>query len=263
MARIVVGRTSETTGAVARIRVDNPARRNAMTYEMWRDLASAVDRLGHDPAVRVVVVEGAGGHFVSGADISEFEARRGTAEAVAAYNAAVDAATAALASCPKPTLARITGVCIGGGLGIAMACDLRLAAGDARFAIPAARLGIAYPLEDVRRLVELVGPAAATDILCTGRTLGAAEALALGLVNRVAAADDLDRMVEETAGALAANAPLSIAASRAAVRAMLPGATAADRAAAELAAERCAASADYAEGRRAFMEKRPPRFQGH
>jgi len=249
-------------GAAALVEVANPARRNAMTLAMWTALADAVGDLDADPSVRVVVLAGAGEHFVSGADISEFAAVRDGADAVAAYDRQVDRATAALAGSATPTLARVRGVCVGGGLALAMACDLRIAAEDARFAIPAARLGIAYPPADVRRLVGLVGPSGARDLLFTARTVGAAEAAAMGLVDRAVPTADLDAAAAEAAARLAAAAPLSIAAGRAAIAAALPGAGEAEARAAAEAAARAAASEDYAEGRRAFAEKREPVFRG-
>jgi enoyl-CoA hydratase len=249
-------------GAAALVEVANPARRNAVTFAMWGALADAVAVLDADPEVRAVTLAGEGEHFVSGADISEFDAIRDGADAVADYDRAVDRATAALAGSATPTLARIRGVCVGGGLALAMACDLRIAADDARFAIPAARLGIAYPPADVRRLVGLVGPAAARDLLFTARAVGAAEAAAMGLVNRVVPAADLDAAAEEATARLVAAAPLSIAASRAAIAAALPGAGEREVRAAAEAAARAAGSEDYAEGRRAFAEKRPPVFRG-
>ncbi|MFQ5765930.1 MAG: enoyl-CoA hydratase-related protein, partial [Rhodospirillales bacterium] len=162
---------------VGRITFDNQARRNALTYEMWSGLPAVLADFAADDAVRVIVLAGAGGEaFSAGADISEFEKRRGTEDAIQAYSEATSAATSALVGAKKPMIARIDGYCIGGGLGVAMCCDLRIAADDSRFAIPAAKLGLGYRLEGLKNLIDVVGPSAAMEILFTARQFDAAEA---------------------------------------------------------------------------------------
>ncbi|MCR9125604.1 MAG: enoyl-CoA hydratase [Rhodobacteraceae bacterium] len=254
--RIVLGRD----GPVGRITFNQPARMNAMSLAMWDGLKTALQGFADDTAVRVVVLDGAGDKaFVSGADISEFDRLRATPEGVADYNARSEAADHALYSFPKPTIAQIKGFCVGGGMGIALACDLRICADDARLGITAARLGLGYGLDGVRKLVQLAGPAVAADVLYSARLMSAGEALSNGLVNRVVAPADLAQTVAETAARIADNAPLTVEAAKAAIRAVQHPET---DAAARIAAltDACFASADYAEGRRAFAEKRKPVF---
>jgi enoyl-CoA hydratase/carnithine racemase len=213
--------------------------------------------------VHVVVMTGAGDQaFASGADISEFEATRAEPPEVARYDATIDHAFASLGRLTKPLVARIDGHCVGGGVALALACDVRIATDRSRFAIPAARLGVGYPYGGVKRLVDVVGPACAQEILFSARHFDAAEALAMRLVNRVVPASDLDAAVGDLAARCAANAPLTLAAAKLAVRTALAGGAAADLERVAEAVARCAASADYGEGRRAFMEKRAPRFRG-
>ena len=257
--RILVARDA----GVGRITFNKPERMNAMSLDMWQGMHTALDALADDAAIRVLVLTGAGGHaFVSGADISEFDEVRATEEGVRHYNAISGAADRALAAFPKPTLAAIRGYCIGGGLGLAIGCDIRICTEDSRFAIPAARLGLGYGLEPTRRLVRLVGPASAAEILYTGAQFGADAARAMGLVNRVVPPGELDAVVDDMAAGIARNAPLTLAAAKAAIDAAArPGDSEAEaRVAAMVGA--CYASEDYAEGRRAFAEKRPPVFIG-
>jgi len=250
-------------GGVARITFNRPERRNAMSLSMWAGLHAALDALAGDDAVRVVLLAGAGGRaFVSGADIAEFDAARADEQAARRYNAISEGAEQALETFPKPLIAAIRGYCFGGGVGIAAGCDIRIAAEDARFAIPAARLGLGYGLAATRQLVRLLGPAGAAELLLTAAPVDAVAARAMGLVNRVVPTEALDAEAEAMAGMIAANAPLTLAAAKAAiaVAAAPPDAEAEARVAAMVAA--CYASADYAEGRRAFAEKRPPVFRG-
>lgn len=254
---------AQRAGAVGWMVFDNPARHNAVSLAMWEAVPPILADFAADPEIRVVVVAGAGERaFVSGADISEFESRRAAPEAVRAYDAATERAFEALRDCPKPTLAMIRGHCLGGGLAVALGCDLRIAAADARFAIPAARLGLGYRVSGIARLVSVVGPAFAQEILFTARSFSAEEAQGMGLVNRVVPAAALAARIDEETARIAANAPLTIAAAKRAIAELAKDPAARDLAACQAAVDACFASADYAEGRRAFLEKRPPRFEG-
>jgi enoyl-CoA hydratase/carnithine racemase len=251
----------EREGPVGRLVLDNQARRNAISAGMWRAIPGAMAAFDADPAIRCIVVRGAGtAAFAAGADISEFEKNRSSEAQVSEYEAATAAAHRALESSPKPVIALIHGFCVGGGLAVALSCDLRYADQSSRFAIPAARLGLGYGVQGTNRLVATVGHAAAREIMFSARRYDAAEALAMGLVNRVLPDDDLDAYVHKTALELAANAPLTLAASKQVINSL--AAASGDHAAAEAAVSRCMKSEDYAEGRRAFMEKRPPVFKG-
>jgi enoyl-CoA hydratase/carnithine racemase len=241
----------------------NPAKRNAMSLEMWGAMREILEDFQADPEIRVVVMQGDGDRaFVSGADISQFEKSRSDADSAAAYAAVSDGARAALAALDKPLIALIRGYCLGGGLGIAMTADLRFAAAGARFGIPAANLGIAYNPENLRRLVNLVGPSVAKDILFSARRLEAEEALRVGLVDRVVAPEALEEEVRSYAATLAEKAPLSQRASKAIVNELMKPESVQDPDLMRRHVETCFNSADYAEGRRAFMEKRTPVFQG-
>jgi enoyl-CoA hydratase/carnithine racemase len=242
---------------------NQPAKHNAISVEMWGGLGQILDEFAADDNVRVVVLSGAGTRaFVSGADISQFEQQRSNADAQRAYDEQTSVGRRKLSSFPKPTIARIRGYCLGGGLAIAMQTDLRIASSDSQFGIPAAKLGIAYGIEGLRNLVSLVGPANARMIMYTGERFGAEEALRIGLINRVVAAEDLETHVFELAQTIANNAPLSIAASRLTIGQLLLDAEERDQAAITRAAAACFDSADYREGRAAFLEKRKPRFTG-
>lgn len=248
---------------VAWVVLRNPSRLNAVRLEMWQALPEAVRRLDADPTVRVLVLRGAGSAaFASGADISEFSTHRGDAASAAAYEGVTATAFAALLAVEKPVVAMIQGVCIGGGLAIAACADLRLASDDARLALPAARLGLGYHQSGVERLVALLGPAAAAELFFTARQYTAADALQIGLVNRVVPAAELRGFTERYVGDIAGNAPLTLrAAKRAILETQRPPAARDPAAVAQLIAA-CFESADYAEGVRAFLEKRRPRFRG-
>ena len=250
-------------GTIGWLVFNNPERRNAVSMEMWAAIPPIMAAFAADPAIKLVVLTGAGGRaFVSGADISEFEKARGTVEANDEYRRVGGLAGAAIVNSAKTTIAMIRGVCIGGGLATALNCDLRIASADARFGIPAAKLGIGYPFAGIQRLVAQVGPANAKAIMFTARTYPAAEAHALGLINEVVAPERLEAHVREIAALIAGNAPLSIRAAKLAIDAAVRDP--ADRALAEIdAAVRTAmGSEDFKEGRRAFMEKRRPEFTG-
>ena len=230
---------------------------------MWRDLATACAEIANDPDLRCLVVRGAGEEaFVSGADISEFGTLRSSAEDERAYEEISGGAMAALAALEIPVVALIHGFCIGGGAAIALACDLRYAAEDAVFAIPAARLGLGYSQAGIERLVGLVGDARAKEIFFTARRYTAPEALAMGLVEAVIPKAGLDDHVGEIAGRIAENAPLTLRAVKRAVRESQRDAAHRDPAAMQAAIDACFESDDYREGVRAFLEKRPARFRG-
>jgi len=252
---------SETSGPIGTLTFNNPERHNAMSLDMWRAATAAVERFEANPDVRVIVLTGAGGKaFVSGADISKFESERDTLDAVAEYNAAVDRFGQTLGACPKPTIAMIRGYCVGGGVGIAVCCDLRVANEAARFAVPAAKLGLGYGYINVRRIMDLVGPQFVTEMLLTARQFDASHALRTGLVNHVAPDDQIGNFVRDLAETIAANAPLTIRAVKRIVRELRSDQP--DVAACDALVRQCFESADYREGRRAFMEKRKPAFRG-
>ncbi len=242
---------------------NQPDKRNAMSVEMWQGLAEILDDFREDAAVRVVIMTGAGTKaFVSGADISQFAERRANADAQKEYAAATDGGRTKLATFPKPLIASIRGFCLGGGLAIAMQADLRIASAASQFGIPAARLGIAYNFEGLRTLVSLVGPAHARMILYTGTRIDAQEAARIGLVNRVVPDAELSNAVLDLARTIARNAPLSIAANRLCIDQILKDPADRDLESVARAGRACLDSADYREGRTAFMEKRQPQFQG-
>jgi enoyl-CoA hydratase len=253
----------EVSGKIALVTINNPQKRNALSREIREALPGVLAALDADADVRVLVVTGAGDKaFASGADISEFAALRTTPEARAEYDRAQAALTAAWASVGKPVIAMIRGFCMGGGLLTALQADIRIAADDSQFGIPAARLGLGPRFTSVAVLVGLVGPAAASEILFSARRFPAAEALQMGLVNRVVPAADLRDEVMGLARDIAQNAPLTVAACKAAIReaGRPPGRR--DLARVEAMIEACFRSDDYREGQRAFAEKRPPAFTG-
>ncbi len=254
----------EKEGALGWLIFDHPERRNAISHEMWQALPGAAQELDEDPEVRVVLLRGSGEvAFVSGADISEFEGKRTGAGAASAYEETTGRAFGALVNLEKPVIAMIHGFCVGGGMATALAADLRYAADDALFASPAARLGLAYHPGGIQALEQLVGPAVAKEVLFSARRYPAAEAQALGLVNRVHPKAELEREVRALAEAIAANAPLTVRSVKVVVRELARDPAARDQRAMADSIRRCFESADYKEGVRAFLEKRPPRFQGH
>jgi enoyl-CoA hydratase/carnithine racemase len=254
---------AEKDGPIGRLIFNNPARHNAVSLEMWEAVTQIVDDFEQDDAVRVIVVSGAGGRaFVSGADISEFKERRASEEAVAAYSKISEGARRRIQDTPKPTIAMISGYCIGGGVGTALACDLRIAAEGSRFGIPAAKLGLGYAYDGIKKLIDLVGPACAREIFYTGRQFSAEEALRMGLINRVVPAHQLDSYVRDYCEMIAANAPLTVRSVKVIVREAMKDASERDPALCKRVVDECFASEDYAEGRTAFMEKRKPLFKG-
>ncbi len=254
---------AEKDGAIGWLVLDNPARLNALDSAMWRAIPPAVAQFEADPEVRVIVLRGEGDKaFAVGMDISEFETARTTPEQVAVFDRLIDAALHALQSSPKPVIAMIRGFCIGGGVEISLACDLRYCSDDVQVAIPAARLGLGYGIEGTKRLVETVGHANAREIFFTGRRYTAAEAFSIGLVHRSVPAAELEAFVRKTAEGMAENAPLTLAASKILIEEFVRPSGEPDLAKGLAAIERCALSEDYQEGRKAFMEKRKPRFRG-
>ena len=248
-------------GAIGWLTFNNPERRNAVSLDMWEAIPGVLDDFSADAAIRAIVLTGAGDKaFVSGADISQFEKQRSSAEAVAHYDAVGERAQTALKQCDKPVIAMIRGYCIGGGLAIAMLCDLRICSADARFGIPAAKMGLGYRASSMKNLVDIVGAAYAREIMITARQFSPEEALRMGLVHKVVDVAELEKTTRDYCEMIAANAPLTMRAAKRIIR---------EVSAAKYDVEACAAwvkecfdSEDYREGRRAFMEKRKPVFKG-
>lgn len=250
-------------GAIATVVFNRPRVRNAISLHMWAEIARVTQELAKDDSVRAIVYRGAGTDaFASGADISEFEEHRKDTETALRYNAQTSAAYTAIRECPKPTVAMIFGFCMGGAMAIAMACDLRLAAEGSKFGIPAARLSIIYGAEAVGQLVDLVGPAYAKDILYSARTVSDREALAMGLVQRLLPAAELEPYTYAYLRTVADNAPLSVRGAKETIEAYLGGMTDGHRERLRQLSLEAFESEDYKEGTRAFLEKRRPRFQG-
>jgi len=255
---------SEKSDGVGWLTFNNPERRNALSLEMWQRIDAVLADFDEDPSIRVAVVRGAGGKaFVSGADISQFEDQRKSAEQAEIYERVSRVGRQRLESFSKPLIAMIQGFCVGGGVSVAASADIRVASEDSQFAVPAARLGIGYPYESVTKLVALVGPSVTKQMLFTARRLNAQEALRVGLVNNVVAADRLEAEVRQLAQEIAENAPLTIRAVKYAVEQATRDPDARDMAGVEARVRACFDSADYADGRQAFMEKRKPVFTGH
>jgi enoyl-CoA hydratase/carnithine racemase len=254
---------SRKNGAVGHLIFNNPEKRNAFSLDMSLAAADVLDDFLADPAIRVIVLSGAGDKaFVSGGDISKFEQSRATKEDVANYTKTGERFRTLLKTSAKPTIAMIRGYCLGGGMAIALNCDLRICTEDASFGIPAAKLGIGYAADRLGQLVELVGPSAAKDILFTGRRVPAPEALRLGIVNYMVTADELESFVDTYANTLANNAPLSILAAKRVIDEYIKDSDKRDTALCDQVVANCFASQDYIEGRRAFLEKRKPAFTG-
>jgi enoyl-CoA hydratase/carnithine racemase len=245
------------------IRFNNPGKHNALSVDMWEAVPPLLKIAEGDDRVRLVVFSGAGDKaFVSGADISQFEDMRAAREAVARYEVMAEQALMGIHDFPKPTLACIRGYCIGGGVNVAISCDIRIAATDSVFAIPAARLGLGYRYSAMKNLVDLVGPGVAKDLFFTARRIDAAEAKAVGLVSRTCAPEGLEALLAEYTGALAENAPLTVMAGKAITREILKPSPELDLALCQSLIRGCFESADYTEGRTAFMQKRKPVFSG-
>ena len=242
---------------------NNPQRHNAVSLDMWAAAGKMLEDFRNDNNITVVVVTGAGGKaFVSGADISRFEKERSNEEAVARYNATVEKSCAAFHEFPKPTIAMIRGYCLGGGVGLATCCDIRICTEGSKFAVPAAKLGLGYGYLGLKRLVDVVGPSFAMEIFYTARQFSAAEALVMGLVNRVVPDGELESYVKTYADTIGENAPLTIRAVKATIMEIRKDESKRDVKRSQTLVEACFKSRDYEEGRKAFMEKRKPVFTG-
>jgi enoyl-CoA hydratase/carnithine racemase len=254
---------AQKAGGIGTMTFNNPEKRNAVSFAMWKAAEEILADFAADPAVRVVVVTGAGGKaFVSGADISKFDDERSEVEAVQRYNAATEAIYSGLHRFPKPTIAKIRGFCIGGGLGLAVSCDLRIATDNSKFALPAAKLGLGYGFAPLSRLSQVVGVPFAKEILFTARQFTAREAEIMGLVNRVLPEDEIDTYVADYATTIASNAPITIGTAKYVFQQIVKDPGDRDLEGCAERVRRCFASSDYGEGRLAFMEKRKPAFTG-
>ena len=254
---------SRKEGGVGYLIFNNPDRHNAVSLEMWETASFYLDEFAKDKSVRVVVLTGAGGKaFVSGADISKFESERASKEAIDRYNVAVDRANTAIYEFPKPTIAMIRGYCIGGGVGLALCCDIRICSDNSKFGVPAAKLGLGYGYKGVKKLVDVVGPAYAKEIFFTARHFTATEAHQMGLVNSVLPEADLEAYVRNMAQTISENAPLTVNSVKFIVGQALAHESQKNLKACDALVSQCFASQDYTEGRRAFMEKRKPDFTG-
>jgi enoyl-CoA hydratase len=243
--------------------LNRPEVRNALNLHTWGRIAEAVAELDADPEVRVIIMRAATPEsFISGADISEFRNVYANAEQAKSYREAPSRATEALANSAKPIIAMMSGLCIGGGVQVALSCDIRIVARGTRFGVPAARLGLAYPLDAALALVQVVGPANARDILLSGRVFDAEEALAMGLINKLVDVAEREALTRDDALAMASNAPLTMTAAKAAIRESLKDSQSRDRKTLQELVARCFNSEDYREGVRAFTEKHRPKFSG-
>ncbi len=251
-------------GAIGHLIFNNPEKHNAVSLEMWDAADRILDGFEADGEVRVVVISGAGGKsFVSGADISKFEKERGSQEAVNHYNERIKGVYERVEFFAKPTIAMVNGYCLGGGLNLAAACDLRFCSAKSKFGMPAARLALGYPYPAIRRLINAVGPSAAKYLMFSAERIDAEEALRIGLVQGVLGdQEELEHFVTGFAGRIAANAPLTVKAMKLISNEVLKDPQDTDLALCDRLVADCFASEDYKEGRRAFLEKREPDFKG-
>ena len=255
--------TVKQSGAIARIIFNQPEKRNAVSLEMWEAVEVALDKFAADKDVRVLILSGAGGKaFVSGADISKFESERASADGVARYNATTKRVYDKVEAFPKPTIAQIDGFCVGGGMALAVCCDIRICGQGSNFAIPAARLGLGYGFLGINRLANLVGPAFTKEIFFTARRFDAEEARIMGLVNRIVEDGAVEAAADEMATTITGNAPMTVDAVKFIANQTRKDESQRDLATCEAMVQACFDSADYIEGRRAFMEKRKPVWTG-
>lgn len=251
----------QRNGAVGTIVFSNVEKYNAMTGQMWREFPAAIEALDTDTSIRAIVLVGDGDKaFVSGADVSQFESERTDPAAQRSYNEAVEASYLAPVRVSKPVIAQIRGICMGGGLGLAAACDIRICADDARFRMPAGRLGLGYSQTGVHRFVALIGVQNTYDIFFSARIFDAAEALRMGFVSKVVPVGELNEAVRTLSLAIADNAPLTATAVKRTINSYLRDPADKQATDAQEAIDRCNASADYREGVLAFAEKRKPVF---
>ena len=256
----IIGRQD---GPIGHLIFNNPQKHNAVSLEMWDAVEAVLDGFEKQEEIRVVVLSGAGGKaFVSGADISKFEKERGSMEAVQHYNGRTKGVYERVQFFPKPTIAMVNGFCLGGGLNLAAACDLRFCSAKSKFGMPAARLALGYPYAAIKRLVDAVGLSAAKQLMFSAQRIDAAEAHRLGLVQQVLAEEELEAFVTDYARQIAANAPLTVRAMKLIANEVVKDPADTDLDLCERLVADCFASEDYKEGRRAFLEKRDPQFQG-
>lgn len=254
---------AEKDGAIGWVTFSNPAKHNAVSKEMWDGLSDAMETYNADDDIRVIILKGDGEKaFVAGADISRFEDERASEDAIKAYGDAVTQSYDAVKNTPKPTIAMIRGYCIGGGTGIAVCCDMRICSEDAQFGIPAAKLGLGYGYDNIRKLTDVVGPSAAKEIFFTARRFSADEAKDMGLANRVVPAGELESYVRNYAETIAENAPLTVKSVKIIVGEIMKDPESQDVDLCQQVMDACFDSEDYVEGRRAFMEKRKADFRG-
>ena len=254
---------AEKDGHLGRLIFNNPEKHNAMSLAMWGYLADTMEMFDADDDVRMVVLEGAGERaFVSGADISKFESERADPDRIKEYGIAVNRGYESLQHASTPTIAKIRGICFGGGMGIAVSCDLRICSDDSSFCIPAAKLGVGYGHENTKVLIDLVGPSFAKEIFYTARRFDTDEARQMGLVNRVVPRTDLDNYVASYVESMTNNAPLSLRTTNLTINELLKDENLRDLDLCRALVEDCSASSDIKEGRQAFMEKRKPVFKG-
>ena len=253
----------ERKNGIGYVTLNQPTKRNAISFEMWQMIGNVINDCATNDSIRALLIRGAGQvAFSAGADISQFDENRSSKEQVVNYNSTMATTIDILEKVAKPTIAMIHGFCIGGGLNLAVHCDLRIASNNARFAIPAARLGLAYGLRESQSLVQLIGPAYAKEMLYTGRQFSATEAIDMGLINRIVAINELENYTEKYTSLIAINAPLTIIAAKHIVRESAKDGKSQDNSMINKLVDTCFSSNDYQEGRTAFLEKRQPRFKG-